>query len=61
MSGPPKTPTQIRRAKGNPGKRPYNKREPKLPAGTPPMPAGLDEIGAQARPAEPNNPLLGDP
>ncbi len=45
MSGPPKTPTQIRRTKGNPGKRPYNKREPQLPAGTPPMPAGLDEIG----------------
>lgn len=45
MSGPPRTPTSIRRAKGNPGKRAYNKREPKLPGGAPPMPAGLDAVG----------------
>lgn len=42
MPGPPRTPTQIRKAKGNPSKRAYNKREPKLPAGAPPMPDGLD-------------------
>jgi P27 family predicted phage terminase small subunit len=47
MSGPPRTPTQIRKAKGNPSKRAYNKREPKLPKGTPPMPAGLDKIGQE--------------
>lgn len=45
MPGPPKTPTQIRRTKGNPGKRAYNKREPKLPVGAPPMPLGLDAVG----------------
>ena len=45
MSGPPRTPTQIRKTKGNPGKRAYNKREPKLAAGVPPMPDGLDKIG----------------
>jgi P27 family predicted phage terminase small subunit len=44
MSGPPRTPTQTRKAKGNPGKRAYNKREPKLPAGAPPVPEGLDEV-----------------
>jgi P27 family predicted phage terminase small subunit len=38
MSGPPRTPTQLRRAKGNPGKRAYNKREPKLPKGRPDVP-----------------------
>lgn len=43
MSGPPRTPTQIRRVKGNPGKRAYNKREPKLPLGTPDMPAHIKE------------------
>ncbi len=45
MSGPPRTPTQTRKAKGNPGKRAYNKREPKLPLGTPMMPEGLDKVG----------------
>ena len=45
MAGPPRTPTQIRKTKGNPGKRAYNKREPKLVAGVPPMPAGLDAVG----------------
>ena len=45
MSGPPRTPTAIRRAKGNPGKRAYNKREPKLEPGVPPMPEGLDKVG----------------
>ena len=44
MPGPPRTPTQIRKAKGNPGKRAYNKREPKLPKGIPERPVGLDEI-----------------
>ncbi len=39
MPGPPRTPTQIRRAKGNPGKRAYNKREPKLPKGRPDVPS----------------------
>jgi P27 family predicted phage terminase small subunit len=47
MPGPARTPTQIRRAKGNPGKRAYNKREPKLPPGAPPMPEGLDAVGQQ--------------
>lgn len=42
MSGPPRTPTQTRKTKGNPGKRAFNKREPKLPPGAPPMPEGLD-------------------
>lgn len=45
MPGPARTPTQIRKAKGNPGKRAYNKREPKLPVGAPPMPDGLDQVG----------------
>jgi P27 family predicted phage terminase small subunit len=46
VSGPPRTPTQIRRTKGNPGKRAYNKREPKLKLGTPDMPDHIrtDEI-----------------
>lgn len=38
MSGPPRTPTQIRKAKGNPGKRAYNKREPKLKKERPTVP-----------------------
>jgi len=37
-----RTPTTIRKKKGNPGKRPYNKREPKLKAGEPTAPDGLD-------------------
>lgn len=44
MSGPPRTPTQIRRAKGNPGKRAYNKREPKMPAGIPDPPPDMAGI-----------------
>lgn len=43
MPGPPRTPTETRKARGNPGKRPYNKREPKLPKAEPPMPADLDD------------------
>lgn len=43
MPGPPRTPTQIRKAKGNPGKRAYNKREPKMPAGAPEMPDHIKE------------------
>jgi P27 family predicted phage terminase small subunit len=41
MAGPARTPTETRRAKGNPGKRPYNKREPKLPTAAPAEPHGL--------------------
>lgn len=48
MSGPPRTPTQTRRAKGNPGKRAYNKREPKPPTGAPAMPDSLDDHGRAA-------------
>lgn len=47
MPGPPRTPTQIRKAKGNPGKRAYNKREPKLQLAVPATPAGLDDDGAR--------------
>lgn len=35
-------PTATRRVEGNPGRRPLNKQEPKLPAGAPTCPAHLD-------------------
>lgn len=41
MSGPPRTPTAIRKARGNPGKRAYNAKEPTLAPGAPAMPPSL--------------------
>lgn len=38
MSGPPRTPTNLRLIKGNPSKRALNKSEPKPPSGVPPVP-----------------------
>lgn len=38
MSGPPRTPTHLRLVRGNPSKRPINKKEPKPPSGVPPTP-----------------------
>ncbi len=38
MSGPPRTPTNLRLIKGNPSKRAINKSEPKPPSGVPPVP-----------------------
>jgi len=42
-SGPPPKPTVIRKAEGNPGKRPFNEREPRPRAIRPKMPKHLDE------------------
>ena len=42
MSGPPRTPTALRRLSGNPGKRGYNPDEPVPPPGTPDCPNHLD-------------------
>jgi P27 family predicted phage terminase small subunit len=41
--GPAPTPTVIRKAEGNPGKRPFNEREPQPRAIRPKMPKHLDE------------------
>lgn len=38
MPGPPKTPTNLVVLRGNPSKRPINKKEPKPPSGVPPIP-----------------------
>ena len=43
-SGPPPKPTAIRKAEGNPGKRPFNDREPQPDVGRPPMPRHLDKV-----------------
>ena len=43
-SGPPPKPTVIRKAEGNPGKRPYNDREPQPDVVRPPMPRRLDKV-----------------
>ncbi len=40
------TPTETKRRRGNPGKRALNDREPKPPAGAPPMPRGLFDAEA---------------
>lgn len=45
MSGPPKTPSHLRLVRGNPSKRPINKKEPKLPAGVPPVPKHFTKQG----------------
>jgi P27 family predicted phage terminase small subunit len=42
-SGPPPKPTAIRRAEGNPGKRPFNEREPQPDLIRPRMPRHLDK------------------
>lgn len=42
--GPPKQPTALKIARGNPGKRPLNDREPKPPSGIPDTPDGLTEL-----------------
>jgi len=41
LRGPPKKPTALAIAEGNPGKRPLNTQEPKFAAGEPAMPSGL--------------------
>jgi len=41
MSGPPPTPTSLKILKGNPGKRPLNKKEPKPKLEIPTCPAHL--------------------
>src|SRR5688572_1904106 len=46
MSGPPRTPTETRKRKGNPGKRGFNDREPQMAVARPPIPADLDDDGA---------------
>lgn len=43
MPGPAPTPTAIKLAKGNPGKRPINALEPKPKTGEPPMPRDLSK------------------
>lgn len=45
MRGRKPIPTEIKRARGNPGKRPLNELEPKPSRGQPPCPAFLDEVG----------------
>lgn len=47
MPGPGKTPTALRKLRGNPGKRPLPKNEPKPRVDAPEMPAGLSKA-AQA-------------
>jgi phage terminase small subunit len=41
LRGPPKTPTSIAARKGNPGRRPLPKNEPKYTPGVPPRPSGM--------------------
>jgi P27 family predicted phage terminase small subunit len=43
MPGPAPTPTALKQLKGNPGKRPFNKLEPKPKTGEPPMPRDLSK------------------
>lgn len=45
MSGPPRTPTSLQKLKGNPGKRSFNKNEPKLAVSAPEVPADLNDDG----------------
>ncbi|HDU8570086.1 TPA: phage terminase small subunit P27 family [Morganella morganii] len=45
MSGPPKTPSHLRLVRGNPSKRPVNKKEPKPPSGVPPTPKHFTRQG----------------
>ena len=41
--GPPPTPTHLKVLRGNPGKRPINKKEPKVPRGTPRKPSHISD------------------
>jgi P27 family predicted phage terminase small subunit len=43
-SGPPPKPTVIRKAEGNPGKRPFNEREPQPAVVRPRMPKHLNDL-----------------
>jgi P27 family predicted phage terminase small subunit len=43
-SGPPPKPTAIRKAEGNPSRRPFNDREPQPDVVRPPMPRHLDKF-----------------
>lgn len=45
MAGPPKTPSHLQLVRGNPSKRPINKKEPKPPSGVPPTPKYFDKRG----------------
>ncbi|MEM8438009.1 phage terminase small subunit P27 family, partial [Morganella morganii] len=45
MPGPPKTPSHLRLVRGNPSKRPINKKEPKPPSGVPPTPKHFTRQG----------------
>ncbi|EKT55526.1 phage terminase small subunit P27 family [Providencia sneebia] len=45
MAGPPKTPTHLQLVRGNPSKRPINKKEHKPPSGVPPTPKYFDKQG----------------
>ncbi|MGJ7060329.1 phage terminase small subunit P27 family, partial [Morganella morganii] len=45
MPGPPKTPSHLRLVRGNPSKRPINKKEPKPPSGVPPTPKHFTKQG----------------
>ncbi|WP_272575918.1 MULTISPECIES: phage terminase small subunit P27 family [unclassified Providencia] len=45
MAGPPKTPSHLQLVRGNPSKRPINKKEPKPPSGVPPVPKYFDKRG----------------
>ena len=45
MSGPPRKPTKVRRAEGNPGKLPINENEPEPPAGDLQCPDWLQGAG----------------
>lgn len=45
MAGPPKTPTHLQLVRGNPSKRPINKKEPKPPKGVPPTPKYFSKQG----------------
>ncbi|SPY95678.1 phage terminase small subunit [Proteus mirabilis] len=45
MAGPPKTPSHLQLVRGNPSKRPINKKEPKPPKGVPPTPKHFTKQG----------------
>ena len=45
MSGPPKTPSHLRLVRGNPSKRPINKKAPKPPSRVPPVPKHFTKQG----------------
>ena len=60
MIGRPRKPTALKRAEGNPGKRPLNEREPKPESATPRCPAWLDdESGVEWRRVVPRETVIG--